>query len=74
MDSKACPDHDINNDLVIVVGKGKGSISDPVLRDAVVTFLEECYDVVACIDSCNSGRLVVSSNELEKFIDRQTWR
>ena len=64
------PDHDIDEELVIIVGKGKGSEDKPVLLPAVSNLLEQDYDIVGNVDTTNAGRFVISSGALQSFVKR----
>ena len=59
------PDHDMNEDLVIIVGKGKRSEEKQVLSPAVQRLLERDYGICGEVDAGNAGRFVVSSKALK---------
>ena len=69
------PAHDVKKDLIVVVGKGKGSKFDPVLGQAVQEMLRNNYGINCHVDPDNTGRLVVESSDLEAFaIANNAWR
>jgi len=69
------PVHDISKDLIIIVGKGKGSENNKVvLFPTVKRVLEEDYSIEAVIDPSNSGRLVLKSNTLQSVVNSRKWR
>ena len=61
------PSHDMTKDLVIVVGKGKGSKLDPVLGFTVQEILQKNYGILCVVDPDNTGRLLVTSADLQSF-------
>lgn len=67
------PVHDVSRDLVIIVGKGKGSEDKPVLLSTVQNLLEE-YGVAGEVDGTNAGRIVVASQVLQAFSTSRRWR
>jgi pentatricopeptide repeat domain-containing protein 1 len=67
------PVHDVTTELVIIVGKGKGSEYDPVLLPAVQKLLDEDYEVPCSMDPLNAGRLIVTSEALQSFVARRSW-
>ena len=67
------PAHDVREDLVIIVGKGKGSEGKQVLLPAVRKLLEEDYGIVGSVDTTNAGRFVVSSGSLQSYVERHQW-
>ena len=73
---QAYPIHDVNNDLIIVVGKGKGSdiAKGPVLLPIVVNLMKSEYDVDVYLEESNSGRIRVTSESLYKFTTERSWR
>ncbi len=61
--------HDVAKDLVIVVGKGKGSENGiRVLMPKVKSMLFEEYGLLCYIDENNNGRLYINSLDLQKLI------
>jgi len=69
----ARPVHQMNKKLVIVVGKGKGSEDGiRVLMPEVKNFLSEEYGIKSSVDENNSGRLIVRSEDLVKFVASRT--
>lgn len=64
----------VKGELVIIVGKGKGSTSDPVLMPTVKEILDEDYGVPCHVDPRNAGRLIVTAADLQKFVANSTWR
>lgn len=63
----------VKEDLLIIPGKGIHSEMKPVLRQAVIEVLSEEYGVKAVIDESNRGRIVVSAQELERYIAKVRW-
>ncbi|GFH54321.1 hypothetical protein CTEN210_10797 [Chaetoceros tenuissimus] len=64
------PVHDVTKDLILVVGKGYGSEDGiRMLAPNVMNLLEEEYCLKAEIDPKNEGRIIVRSDELQKFSD-----
>lgn len=59
----------IEDDLVIVVGKGIHSETVPVLKSAVLDTLHEEYKIKAYADPSNAGRLIISKRHLEKLVE-----
>lgn len=68
------PAHDVTRDLVIIVGKGKGSEDEPVLLPTVRNLLRLEYEIKGNVDAANAGRFVVASEELQSFVERRQWR
>ncbi|GKY92198.1 hypothetical protein MPSEU_000191000 [Mayamaea pseudoterrestris] len=64
----------IEEDLVIVVGKGKHSSDEPVLASAACRLLKNEYKIAPAIDDSNPGRVIIRCDELNKFIARKSWR
>ena len=53
-------------DIVFIVGKGKRSENNkPVLMKAILQLLQEEYDIYACIDENNAGRIRVPKESIE---------
>lgn len=73
---KANPVHDLKKDLIIIVGKGKGSdsIQGPVLLPVVVNLLKLEYGVESFLDENNSGRIRIPSDSLLDFTSQRAWR
>jgi hypothetical protein len=67
------PDHGMNEDLMIIVGKGKGSEEKQVLLPAVQSLLEREYGIGGEIDAGNAGRFIVSSKALKAYVDKHEW-
>ena len=63
-----------NADAVFIVGKGKRSDEKPMLLPAIKQLLKDEYDIVATLDERNTGRLRVSNDCIEGFIERKKWR
>jgi hypothetical protein len=58
-------------DWVIIVGKGSHSIDcNPVLGTAVETVLSKEYQMFARVDPLNSGRLIVSRDQIREMAGR----
>jgi pentatricopeptide repeat protein len=73
--SKGKPAHDVSKDLIIVVGKGKGSRLDPVLGHTVQEALQKHYEIKCAVDPDNTGRLIVKSTDLQAFaMANSAWR
>jgi len=68
------PAHDINQELVIIVGKGKGSEDKRVLLPAVQKLLEQDYGIIGNVDSTNAGRFVISPDTLKLYVERHAWQ
>jgi DNA-nicking Smr family endonuclease len=68
------PAHNIAQDLVIIVGKGKGSEDKPILLPTVQNLLRREYEITGQVDAANAGRFVVKSEELQSFAKRKQWR
>ncbi len=65
------PVHDKCKDLIIIVGKGKGSEDGiRVLMPQVEKLLKKEYGITCIVDSTNSGRLLIRSKDLIKFVSR----
>ena len=60
-------------DLLIISGKGLHSVRDPVLQDAVISVLSTEYRVEGKVDASNPGRIIVTNEELRKFIAKNSW-
>jgi hypothetical protein len=59
------PVHDVNKDLVLVVGKGIGSDDGiRILMPNVQSLLKEEFGLKSSLDKANSGRLLVKSEDL----------
>jgi len=66
----AKPVHDASKDLVIIVGKGKGSEDgNRVLMPEVKNLLKNEYGLQSMVDEKNDGRLRIRSEDLFKFAD-----
>lgn len=67
--------HDVSKDLVIVLGKGKGSIDGKTkLMPSIRNLLKEEYSLDACIETSNAGRIRILSNDLKGFVDTRRWK
>lgn len=67
------PAHDVREELVIIVGKGKGSEGKQVLLPSVQKLLEQDYGIVGNVDATNAGRFVVSSESLQSYVEKHQW-
>jgi len=65
--------HDLSHNLVVIVGKGRGSEAEPVLLPAVQQVLRDDYGIESSIDPANSGRIIVSAQELQRFVAGMSW-
>lgn len=73
LDSK--PHHDIKNDLVIIVGKGKGSENNKsVMLPTTQKLLKSNYGIDVDVDVHNTGRVIVKSEILSNFVATKKWR
>jgi pentatricopeptide repeat domain-containing protein 1 len=68
------PAHDMTHELVIIVGKGKGSEDKPVLLPTVQNLLRREYEIAGKVDVANAGRFVIASEGLKSFAKRKQWR
>ena len=69
------PSHDITKDLIIVLGKGKGSVDGKTkLMPIVRELLKVEYDVNPFIEETNSGRIRIRSKDLAEFTERRCWK
>lgn len=73
---QANPVHDRDNDLIIIVGKGKGSDEwkGPVLSPVIINLLKSDYGVDAHLEEHNSGRLRITSDSLHEYTSERAWR
>ena len=63
--------HNSNKDLIIIVGKGKGSEEGrAVLMPVVTNLLKDEYDIDCSVEKTNLGRICVSSSSLQSFAKR----
>jgi pentatricopeptide repeat protein len=60
----------IDEDWIIVVGKGLRSEEEPVLQTTVMNLLRSEYGIESFLDPENSGRVVVAATELTKFLEK----
>ena len=65
---------EIQNDWVIIVGKGIHSSNQPVLLPTVVQLVQHEIGLQCKIDGENRGRVVVSKAELQRFVNSKSWR
>lgn len=67
--------HDISKDLVIVLGKGKGSIDGKTkLMPATLALLKDEYDICGFIEESNAGRVRIKSQVLKTFVEKRRWQ
>ena len=60
-----------NEDLIVITGKGRGSVDGiRVLMPEVKNFLLDEFNIKSFIDENNTGRLIIQSEELINFVDR----
>jgi pentatricopeptide repeat domain-containing protein 1 len=64
----------VNDDLMIIVGKGKHSQETPVLRGTVCRFLKLEYGIEPVVNDNNPGRISIPSKSLNDFITKRSWR
>jgi len=62
----------LSTDFVIITGKGKHSVSDPVLQEATKMVLLE-YGIEATADKSNRGRIVISISDLLDCFGSKSW-
>lgn len=62
-----------SGDFVIITGKGKHSLSHPVLQKATKKVLLD-YGIEADVDQCNRGRIVVYMSDLMECYSAKSWR
>lgn len=74
LDGTKRSEHDVREDLVIIVGKGKRSEFEPVLLPAVLELIEKEYNISGIVDSENSGRLILEASRLQKLQELRKWR
>ena len=68
------PQFTIDKDLVIIVGKGNRSeTGEPALRPIVQELLGEMA-IPFAISEKNSGRIIISTNDLSDYVQRMSWR
>jgi pentatricopeptide repeat domain-containing protein 1 len=60
----------IDEDWIIVVGKGLRSEEEPVLQTTVMNLLRSEYGIESFLDPENSGRVVVAATELTQFLEK----
>ena len=58
-------------DVVFIVGKGNRSEDRPVLMPAILQFLREKYDISGKIDDKNTGRIRVTKECIENYIEKK---
>lgn len=67
--------HDVTKDLVIVLGKGKGSIDGKsLLMPTVMELLKNEYGIRGIVEENNAGRIRVNSCILQSFTEQRRWR
>ena len=68
------PQFTVDRDLVIIVGKGNRSeTGEPALRPVVQELLDEMA-IPSHISEKNSGRIIISANDLSDYVQRMSWR
>ena len=66
--------HDKRKDLVIIVGKGKGSRDGKqVLLPEIMNLLQEEYSIQGMIERNNTGRIRIPSPYLIDFVRSRSW-
>eukprot|EP00532_Pseudo-nitzschia_australis_P005643 CAMPEP_0168175196 /NCGR_PEP_ID=MMETSP0139_2-20121125/6976_1 /TAXON_ID=44445 /ORGANISM="Pseudo-nitzschia australis, Strain 10249 10 AB" /LENGTH=1193 /DNA_ID=CAMNT_0008093533 /DNA_START=314 /DNA_END=3892 /DNA_ORIENTATION=+ len=63
----------LTGDFVIITGKGKHSVSHPVLQKAAKQVLQEEYGIKADVDKSNGGRLIISRQDLLDLYSGKSW-
>lgn len=72
---KESQQHPSTNDLIIIVGKGKGSEDGKAaLMPEIQKLLRSELDVSFEVEESNSGRIRVSAYSLQSFVERKSWR
>ena len=66
-------DMDINDDLIIVLGKGKRSVGKIKLMPIIKQLLKDEYEINSSIEKENTGRLRIPSEVLIEFAKRRRW-
>lgn len=67
--------HDIENDLIIIIGKGKGSIDGKTkLLNPVKALLQDEFDMIVHTEKTNIGRLRIETIDLKNFVSRKSWQ
>ena len=68
------PHHDMRKDLILIVGKGKGSRDGkPILLPEIMNLLREEYGIEGLIDQNNTGRIRIPSPSLIDFVRSRSW-
>ncbi len=66
--------HDVDKDLVIVLGKGKGSVDGKTkLMPSIRKLLKEEYGLDPLVEKNNSGRIRLRMDKLKDFIETRRW-
>lgn len=63
-----------SKDLIIVLGKGKGSIDGAKLMPSVRKLLKDEYNICGLIEENNTGRIRIQSEALKHFVERRRWQ
>jgi len=67
--------HDIENDLIIIIGKGKGSIDGKTkLLNPIKALLQDEFDMIVHTEKTNIGRLRIETIDLKNFVSRKSWQ
>ena len=64
----------VDEDLVIIVGKGLRSNDGVKLLPTIRSLLLDDYGILVEVDNENSGRLIVNANNLRNLIALRSWR
>jgi hypothetical protein len=64
---------EVEDDLVVIVGKGLHSTRQPVLGTTVTTLLHDEFGLKPSIDPTNQGRLIIPKEDLEMLSERRKW-
>jgi pentatricopeptide repeat protein len=67
--------HDVAKDLIMVLGKGKGSIDGKAkLMPVIKALLKDEYNINASVEENNPGRIRIQSEVLIEFIETRRWQ
>ena len=67
--------HNFSKDLIIVLGKGKGSIDGKTkLMPTVRKLLKNEYNISGLVEENNTGRIRIQNEVLKYFVERRQWQ